>query len=238
MQHFDFKLYLLAGAAALIAGFSAVFLGLPGPINQQALTQESVSVQQRSPEVVEEAPNQETVQVSSASGDGAKAVSGLKGLNTGHMTAFVVKAEPQEIKSFEFQDETGATRTLDDWSGKVVLLNLWATWCGPCREEMPAFDRLKTKLNPDKFDLVAISIDRGGQEKPKKFLEQINIKNLKLYHDPKARLNFTLNALGMPTTLLINGEGKEIGRLVGPAEWDKPEAVRLIQAAIDMESKS
>ncbi len=156
-----------------------------------------------------------------------------KKYSKGHMTAFVVRRKPTQVPEFKFVDADGAEKTLKDWSGKVVVLNLWATWCGPCRHEMPSFDRLKAKFGADNFDVVAISIDQGGRDKPAQFLKKIKIKNLKLYHDPKALLNVTLRVPGMPTTLLIGRDGKEIGRLAGPAEWDSEDAIKLVQAALD-----
>lgn len=120
-----------------------------------------------------------------------------------------------------------------DFKGKVVLLNIWATWCHPCREEMPALDKLQKDLGGDDFEVVAMNIDRGSPDKAKDFLKEVKAENLAFYRDPSGRLFTKLKAVGMPTTLLVNRDGEELGRLVGPAEWDSPEAVRLIQAAID-----
>ena len=154
-------------------------------------------------------------------------------LNRGAMATFVFKDEPAAMPAITFNGPDGKPRTLTDWRGKVVLLNLWATWCAPCRREMPHLDRLKAKLGGENFDVVAVSVDRGGAEKPKAFLAEMGISALQLYQDPTAQLGFTLMAIGMPATLLIDREGREIGRLVGPAEWDGPDAVRLIQSLLD-----
>lgn len=148
------------------------------------------------------------------------------------MAAFVFKKEPEPLPEFTFVDGTGAERSLKDWEGKVVLLNLWATWCAPCRKEMPALDRLQQALGSDEFEVVALSVDRGGAEASKKFLDQINIEALKLYVDPTARATSQLKAIGLPATLLIDAQGREIGRLTGPAEWDSEDAKRLVQAAL------
>jgi thiol-disulfide isomerase/thioredoxin len=113
-----------------------------------------------------------------------------------------------------------------------VLLNLWATWCLPCRKEMPALDRLQSTLGSEQFQVVAISVDRTGLPGAKKFLEETKTPNLALYADPTARLTSSLRAAGLPATLLIDKEGREIGRLLGPAEWDGEAAKRLIQSVI------
>jgi thiol-disulfide isomerase/thioredoxin len=150
----------------------------------------------------------------------------------GAVAAFVVKSAPEALPDVSFVDGKGETRTMRDFKGKVVLLNLWATWCAPCRKEMPSLDRLQTELGSDKFEVVAISVDRSGPEGARRFLDSIGIKQLALYAEPTARLGSALRAIGMPTTLLIDGEGREIGRLTGPAEWDSADAKALIQAAI------
>ena len=162
----------------------------------------------------------------------AAATGPLAGLNTGEMAAFVPKDPPAEIAAITFQDADGKDRTLADWKGKVVLLNVWATWCAPCRKEMPALLALKQKLGGAKFDVVAVSTDRGGIEKPRKFLTEAGALELGLFIDGGGRLASTLGVIGMPTTLLIDANGKEIGRLLGPAEWGSEDAQKLIDAAL------
>lgn len=153
-------------------------------------------------------------------------------LSQGQMAAFVFRKEPETLPEIKFQDADGQERTLADWRGKVVLLNLWATWCLPCRKEMPALDRLQSTLGSDQFQVVAISVDRTGLPGAKKFLEETKTPNLAVYADPTARLASTLRAAGLPATLLIDKEGREIGRLLGPAEWDGDAAKHLIQSAM------
>lgn len=157
---------------------------------------------------------------------------GTNPLSKGEMAAFVFKKEPEPLPELSFVDGTGAERNLKDWQGRVVLLNLWATWCAPCRKEMPALDRLQQALGSDRFEVVALSVDRGGIEKSQKFLDQIDVKALRLYVDPTTRATSQLKAVGLPATLLIDAQGREIGRLTGPAEWDSEDAKRLIQAAL------
>ncbi|ODS01407.1 hypothetical protein AUC69_06970 [Methyloceanibacter superfactus] len=114
----------------------------------------------------------------------------------------------------------------------MVLLNIWATWCVPCREEMPQLNALQADLGGADFEVVAINIDKGGAEKARTFLEETKATDLALYTDPSGKLFSKLKAVGMPTTLLLDPQGKEIGRLVGPADWASPEAKRLVEAAI------
>lgn len=156
------------------------------------------------------------------------AATGVK-LNQGHMTAFVFKNAPEPLPEVAFTDGAGKPMTLADFKGRKVLLNLWATWCAPCRKEMPALERLQKELGSDKFEVVALSVDRGGIEASKKFLDQIKVSALKLYVDATGRANSTLKAVGLPTTVLIDEQGREIGRLVGPAEWDSEDAKRLVR---------
>jgi len=158
---------------------------------------------------------------------------GSNPLSQGQMAAFVFRKAPEMLPAFKFQDADGKERTLADWRGKVVLLNLWATWCLPCRKEMPSLDRLQAAVGSDKFEVVAISVDRKGLEASRKFLAETEVKQLGLYVDASARLMSELKAVGLPATLLIDSEGREIGRLLGPAEWDSEEAARLVRSVVN-----
>jgi len=150
---------------------------------------------------------------------------------TGAVANFVPAREPLALEEVTFTDAEGTPMTLADFSGKTVLLNLWATWCAPCREEMPALDRLQAAAGSDRFAVLALSVDRGGIEKPRAFLEEIGVRHLDLYHDASGRAGVKLGAFGLPTTLLISADGRSLGRLVGPAHWDTPEALALVRAA-------
>lgn len=152
---------------------------------------------------------------------------------TGSLIAFVRKNPPEALPDITFNDADGKTLSLSSFKGRTVLLNLWATWCGPCREEMPSLDRLQAALGSDKFEVVALSLDRAGIEASKKFLDDVKAKNLKLYIDPTTKQGLALKLVGMPTTILINKEGREIGRLAGGAEWDSADAKKLIEAVIN-----
>jgi thiol-disulfide isomerase/thioredoxin len=206
------RTYALVALVAILAGFATVYLTLGREGNGRVADPALPAAQE----------------TGAAPANGAA----LAGLNRGAVAAFLVKKAPEGLPNVAFETGGGEPRTLEDWRGKVVLLNIWATWCAPCREEMPALDRLQAALGGEDFDVLAISIDRGGPEKAKAFLEEIGVKELGFYIDPSGKLFSQFKAVGMPTTLLIDRDGKEIGRLVGPAEWDAPEAVALIEAAI------
>ena len=153
-------------------------------------------------------------------------------LNAGHMAAFVYKPEPVELPAIKFVDAKGEAKTLADWKGRTVLLNLWATWCAPCRKEMPDLDKLQAELGGDKFEVIALGIDRGGVKAAEKFLEQVAAKRLALYVDSTAKMAGDLRVIGLPATLLIDADGREVGRLLGPAEWASDEAKALIRSVM------
>ncbi|MFG1377256.1 TlpA disulfide reductase family protein [Xanthobacter sp. VTT E-85241] len=144
----------------------------------------------------------------------------------------VLRDAPTPVPEFQFTDSDGNVRTLADFRGKVVLLNVWATWCVPCRKEMPTLDRLQASLGGPDFEVVTLSIDRGGSEVVKKFFAEIGIQNLAICVDPSSKVGFALAAAGLPTTLLIDRQGEELGRLIGPAEWDAPEMLAFLKSII------
>ncbi|MDX2287734.1 MAG: TlpA disulfide reductase family protein [Hyphomicrobiaceae bacterium] len=146
----------------------------------------------------------------------------------GSLAAFVVKSDRPRVPDVAFTDANGQSVSLADFKGKTILLNLWATWCAPCRKEMPDLDRLQRDLGSETFKVVALSLDRGGLDASKAFLDKIGVKHLELYVDDTGRASTPLKIIGMPTTLLIDPDGREIGRLIGPAPWDSPEAKALI----------
>lgn len=148
------------------------------------------------------------------------------------LSAFVRKRTPETLPEITFTDGAGKPMSLADFKGKTVLLNVWATWCGPCREEMPGLDRLQAEMGSDKFEVVALSVDRGGIEASKKFLDQIKVKSLGTYVDAEGKSTKALRIIGMPTTFLIDEEGREVGRLVGPAHWDSEDAKKLIRETV------
>ena len=160
----------------------------------------------------------------------------LKPLAHGEVAAVNVPDKPLRIPDLAFADASGAPKTLADWRGKTVLVNLWATWCVPCRKEMPALEALQAKLGGTKFEVVAINIDPRDTEKPKAWLKEVGIEKLAYYADPKGKVFQDLKAVGrafgMPTTLLIDRNGCELGTIAGPAEWASEDAVKLVEAAL------
>src|SRR3954465_10913449 len=141
-------------------------------------------------------------------------------LAQGEVAAVAMADRPLRVPDLVFHDATGAERRLADWQGRTVLLNLWATWCVPCRKEMPALDALQAKLGDDKFEVVAVNIDTRNLDKPKAWLEEGGSKRLGYYAGPSAKvfqdLKVVGKAFGMPTTLLIDPQGCELGALAGP----------------------
>lgn len=153
----------------------------------------------------------------------------------GEVAAFAVVDDARAVPAMVFNDGLDVPHSMDEWLGKTVLFNLWATWCAPCREEMPALDRLQANLGGDDFEVVAVSIDTRESADPRGFLEEINVQALDFYQDKTAGLFQDLRAeglaFGMPTTLLIDDNGCLLGFLAGPAHWDSADAVALMDAA-------
>jgi thiol-disulfide isomerase/thioredoxin len=158
-------------------------------------------------------------------------------LSRGEVAAVRMADTAERLPALSFKDAAGDDRTLADWRGRTVLLNLWATWCVPCRKEMPALDELQAKLGSDRFEVVPVNIDTRDPDKPKSWLKEAGISRLAYYADPSARVFQNLKAvgkaIGMPTTLLVDAQGCEIAELAGPAEWASEDAIRLVQAAIE-----
>ena len=160
----------------------------------------------------------------------------LSPLAHGEVAALTMATAPLRLPDLTFWDADGKPRKLSDWRGKTVLLNLWATWCVPCRKEMPALDALQTKLGGKDFEVVAVNIDTRDPEKPKNFLKDANLTRLSYFNDQKAKVFQDLKnigrALGMPTSVLVDAQGCEIATIAGPAEWASDDAVKLITAAV------
>lgn len=154
----------------------------------------------------------------------------------GEVAAFQVARVPERLSDLAFRGQEDEPLTLATFEGKVTLLNLWATWCAPCRREMPALDRLQAALGGAEFAVVPVSIDTGGRERPLEFLQSIGVRNLPLYTDPSTDIFQALKtrglALGLPVTVLLDRKGCLLGNMNGPAEWDSEEGRRLIEAAI------
>lgn len=154
----------------------------------------------------------------------------------GEVAALTMASVPLKLPDLAFEDADGKPRKLSDFRGKTLLVNLWATWCVPCRKEMPALDQLQAKLAGPNFEVVAINIDTRDPEKPKNFLKDANLTRLGYFTDQKAKVFQELKsigrALGMPTSVLVDPQGCEIATIAGPAEWASDDALKLIRAAL------
>ncbi len=213
------RLILLAAVAGALAGAVAVYVtSRPAGNNEAAAPAASVS--------------EADVAACAAKADTAKSVAASA---TGDVAAMLPADPPQSLKTLAFNDPDGKPMTLADRSGKTVLLNLWATWCFPCREEMPALNALEKELGSEKFEVMAVNVDTGDDVKPKKFLAETGIDTLGYYRDNTLALFNDLKkrglALGLPVTLLIDADGCLLAHMNGPAHWAGEDARRLIEAA-------
>lgn len=138
----------------------------------------------------------------------------------------------RSLPDLAFVDATGHTRHLSDLRGRIVLLNLWATWCPPCRKELPTLDHLQAILGGPGFEVVALSIDRGGLAAVTSYFDQFDVQALRVYVDSSARALSQVGGMALPTTLLIGRDGRELARHVGPADWDRPDVVRLLRGYV------
>ena len=159
----------------------------------------------------------------------------LAPLAHGEVAALTLATAPLRLPDLAFEDADGKPRKLSDWRGRTILVNLWATWCVPCRKEMPALESLQTRLGGPNFEVVAVNIDTRDPEKPRKFLKDANLTRLGYFNDQKAKVFQDLKgvgrALGMPTSVLVDPQGCEIATIAGPAEWASEDALKLIRAA-------
>lgn len=153
----------------------------------------------------------------------------------GEVAAMMAASPPRQLSDLAFNGPDGTPMTLADFSGRTVLMNLWATWCAPCRHEMPALNQLQHELGDETFEVVAVNVDTGGDEKPLAFLKETGVDALAFYRDNTLGLFNDLKrrglALGLPVTLLIDGDGCMLAHMNGPAEWASEDARGLIAAA-------
>lgn len=165
----------------------------------------------------------------------AERAAALKSLAVGEVAAFAPAARPHDLSALPFTDADGRPTTLAAFQGKVVLLNLWATWCGPCRKEMPALDRLQQSRGGSDFEVVAVNLDTRDPDRPRAFLAETRVEALAFRSDASFAFFRSLQSLGLarglPTTLLLDRQGCELGVMAGPAAWDGPEASALIEKA-------
>jgi thiol-disulfide isomerase/thioredoxin len=154
---------------------------------------------------------------------------GLRDLESSARSGIGWTAASRAVPRLTFLGPTERSYTLEEFRGKVVLLNIWATWCAPCREEMPELDRLQQALGGPDFEVVALSIDSGGMDVVRRFYDEIGVRTLALYVDPSMRAGTELRIVGVPTTLLLDREGGERWRKTGPEKWDAPEIVAALR---------
>ena len=165
--------------------------------------------------------------------ESARLAESLAPLARGELAALAVSPDPRRPEPFAFQREDGGKLTLADFRGRAVLLNLWATWCVPCRTEMPALDRLQAAKGGQDFEVVAVNVDTARLERRAAFLDSVGVKALARYADPSGDVFETLRrdgkALGLPVTLVIDKDGCEVGAIEGGAKWDSAEAEALVR---------
>jgi thiol-disulfide isomerase/thioredoxin len=152
--------------------------------------------------------------------------------------ALSVFEQPRPLPEIRFQDDHGLALTLGDFRSRVVLLNIWATWCVPCRQEMPSLDRLEARLGGKDFLVLALSIDRKGVDAVRDFYREVGVRKLNIYLDPSGSVSRGLAVPGLPTSLLIDRQGREIARKMGAAEWDGPEMISLVERTIQGQATS
>jgi thiol-disulfide isomerase/thioredoxin len=151
----------------------------------------------------------------------------------GSVAKFALAKEPKPLPELGFADADDKPLTLADYKGKLVLVNFWATWCAPCVKEMPSLDRLQAEIGKDKFVVLPLSLDGSSRAKVAPFYADRKLANLGIYFDKGKKVLAALDVSVLPTSVLIDAKGRELGRLEGDADWDKPEAVSLIKAAAE-----
>ncbi len=163
-------------------------------------------------------------------------IAAIDPLIKGNVAALQTKGHPVDFNALAFKREDGSAVSLSDFKGKTLLLNIWATWCAPCRQEMPDLDELQASLGGDDFEVVTVNLDRKAPDKPRAFFDEIGIKHLTLYYDEKMAIFPALRskgmAFGMPSTVLIDKDGCSLAHMAGPAAWASDEAKTLVGAAI------
>jgi thiol-disulfide isomerase/thioredoxin len=181
------------------------------------------------------APDGKESAASAACPGARETAAAMRPLAKGDLAALTVPAEPASLPELKFAGPDGAALRLADFRGRTVLLNLWATWCAPCRLEMPALDRLQAQLGGGDFVVVAVNIDTAKLDRPRTFLKETGVQSLGFYSDSTAEILQALKgagkALGLPTTIVVDENGCDLAVMAGPAKWDSPEAIALLKAA-------
>ncbi|MEQ9260803.1 MAG: TlpA disulfide reductase family protein [Roseovarius sp.] len=160
-------------------------------------------------------------------------MSAVEALREGDMKKLAFHSEPRPVSESAFETESGESMTLAEFEGKVVLLNFWATWCAPCRKEMPMLSELQTELGGEQFEVVTLATGRNPPPAMKAFFEEIGVENLPLHRDPQSKVAREMGVLGLPITVILNREGEEIARLQGDAHWSSDSAKAILRALIE-----
>jgi thiol-disulfide isomerase/thioredoxin len=231
----DGKKLIPAGRLLVIAAIAGAFAGAVAVYASITLSGNNGAV-----------PGQATVVESSADAALCEAKAGkaktVADAATGEVAAMLPANPPQSLKDRAFNSPDGKPMRLADREGKTLLVNLWATWCAPCRAEMPALNTLQKEMGSDKFEVVAVNVDTGDDDKPKKFLAEIGVDSLGFYRDNTLDLFNELKkkglALGLPVTLLVDPEGCLLANMNGPAEWAGKDAKHLIEMALDQATET
>lgn len=153
-------------------------------------------------------------------------------LAKGTLEKFQLAKQPKPLPDLAFNDADDKPLRLADYKGKAVLLNFWATWCAPCVKEMPSLDRLQAEMGKDKFVVLPLSLDGPTRAKVAPFYQDRKLANLGVYFDKGRKAMQALDVSILPTSILVDAQGRELGRFEGEADWDKPEALALIRAAV------
>lgn len=156
----------------------------------------------------------------------------IQAMREGSMKKLLFHKEPKPVSSEKFYDSEGSEVSLHDFRPKIVVLNFWATWCAPCRKEMPTLNALRKRLAGDKFEVLAVATGRSSPSDAAEFLLENDIDSLELYLDPKLKFLRGMGVLGLPTTIVIDSEGNELARLVGDADWNSESAIEIFSALI------
>ena len=167
-----------------------------------------------------------------ANGALAADTAALEALREGDMRKLMFHETAAEVPGTVFTDAEGGEHRLADWQGKYVLLNFWATWCAPCRKEMPMLDALQTEFGGDAFEVVTVATGRNSVPGIRRFFEEIGVEALPILLDPKQELAREMAVLGLPITVLIDPEGREIARLIGDADWNSDSARAIVAALL------
>ena len=203
------RLFAVAGLFGAVIGVGAIYANVNATGNIVALADSCTVKTEQSKAVV------------------ALASGGIAGMGT---------VEPRSLTSLKFEGANNAPISLADFKGKTVLLNLWATWCAPCRAEMPELDALQAEKGSDKFEVVALNLDKGNDSKPQDFFEETGVKSLKHYRDGTLGVFNDLKSaglvLGLPVTMLIDGEGCLLAAMNGPAPWHSEDAKRFVDGVV------